>query len=166
MDDRIERAIGNLSSFGDLAQMEANIAKRNVLTASVRDAVRRRSADLGRRMIEQQTGLDLRNLTVAEEKIVRAVSEYVGVMKRRGKHATRTMLQLKNRGLLGAAEAAVSQSKPTQGYQTLADEDLKELSYEQIIVDHPGEFSARGLWYARRTLGLPNKSDRPPTRSD
>lgn len=159
MEDRIERAIGNLSSFSDLAQMEANIAKKNALTASVQDAVRRRSTDLGRRMIEKHTGLDLSNLTVAEEKIVRAVSEYVGVMKRRGKHAARTMLQLKNRGLRGAAEAAVSQSKPTQGYRTLAEEDLKELSYEQIIVDHPGEFSARALRCARRTLGLPNESD-------
>jgi hypothetical protein len=38
------------------------------------------------------------------------------------------------------------------------------LSYEQIIVDQPEEFSARSQWYARRTLGLPNESDKPPAK--
>ena len=83
-------------------------------------------------------------------------------MKKDEKDATRTLIQLRNRGLIGAAEAAVSRSTPTQGFQTLADADLVDLSYEQIIVDHPEEFSLRAIWFSRRTLRLPNEGDRPP----
>ena len=32
-------------------------------------------------------------------------------------------------------------------------------------MDHPDEFSARAQWYARRTLGLPNDSTKPPAKS-
>jgi hypothetical protein len=39
---------------------------------------------------------------------------------------------------------------------------LADLSYEQIIVDHPEEFSTRAQWFARRTLGLPNSTEKPP----
>ncbi len=73
--------------------------------------------------------------------------------------------QLRNWGLIGAAEAAVSRAKPTQGFQALADANLADLSYEQIIVDHPDEFSPRALWFSRRTLGLPNDTDRPPAQA-
>ena len=48
------------------------------------------------------------------------------------------------------------------GFTALAEADKEELSYEQIILDHPSEFSPRALWYARRTLGQPNDSLRPP----
>jgi hypothetical protein len=74
-----------------------------------------RSIELGLDLIAARTGLDLSDLSPAEEKIVRAVSEYVGVKKRTGSDATRTFIQLRNRGLIGAAEAAVAHSKPTQG---------------------------------------------------
>ena len=67
--------------------------------------------------------------------------------------------------MVEAAEVAVSKRKPTQGFKTLHDENLDDLSYEQIIVDHPEEFSPRALWYARRTLGLPNETDKPPSRA-
>jgi hypothetical protein len=72
----------------------------------VKEAIRLRSAELRRALVAERTGLDLSHLTPAEEKVVEAVSEYVGVMKRQGKDATRTLLQIRNRGLLGAAEAA------------------------------------------------------------
>lgn len=165
MDERLARIIGNIASFEDLAQFEKNAEKRGALDTDFQQAIKLRSATLGRALIPQRTGLDLTNLTPAEEKIVQAVSEYVGVMKREGKDATRTFLQLRNRGLIDSAEVAVAKLKPTQGFQTLADADLAELSYEQIIVDHPDEFSARALWYARRTLRLPNDSEKPPARA-
>ena len=165
MDERIARTIRSIGSIEALAQFEKNARDRNALDDEVRDAIRRRSADLGRTLIAQRTGLDLTDLSPAEEKIVQAVAEYVGVMKREGKDATRTLLQLRNRGLLNSAETAVAKAKPTQGFQTLADEDLVDLSYEQIILDHPDEFSARAHWFARRTLGLPNDSTKPPAKS-
>lgn len=165
MDERIARTIQNIKSFEALAQFEKNARNLNALDKEVGDAIHRRSADLGRALIAERTGLDLTVLSPAEEKIVQAVSEYVGVMKRKGKDATRTLLQLGNRGLLESAETAVAKSEPTQGFQTLADADLIELSYEKIILDHPEEFSERAQWYARRTLKLPNESEKPPAKS-
>lgn len=165
MDERLARIIRNISTFEDLAQFERNADQRKALDADLREAIKSRSAELGRTLITQRTGIELNELSPAEEKIVQAVSEYVGVMKHEGKDATRTFIQLKNRGLIDAAETAVAKLKPTQGYQTLADADLENLSYEQIIVDHPEEFSARALWYARRTLGLPNETENPPARA-
>jgi len=69
---------------------------------------------------------------------------------------------LANRGFIEAAEVAVSKLKPTQGFEVLEEADLSALSFEQIIVDHPDEFSPRARWFARRTLGLPNDSEKPP----
>jgi predicted HNH restriction endonuclease/predicted RNA-binding protein with PUA-like domain len=165
VDERLARIIRNIATFEELAQFERNAEQRKALDADLRQAIKSRSAVLGRALITQRTGIELTNLSPAEEKIVQAVSEYVGVMKREGKDATRTFIQLKNRGLIDAAEVAVAKLKPTQGFQTLADADLAELSYEQIIIDHPEEFSTRAQWYARRTLGLPNETDKPPARA-
>ncbi|WP_050991072.1 EVE domain-containing protein [Bradyrhizobium genomosp. I (2014)] len=165
MEERLARIIRGISTFEDLTQFEKNAERRNAIDGEVGQAIKARSAELGRALISERTGLDLKDLTPAEEKIVEAVSEYVGVMKRQGKDATRTFIQLRNRGLTDAAEAAVAKLRPTQGFQALVDADLADLSYEQIIVDHPDEFSARAIWYSRRTLGLPTGSDRPPARA-
>ena len=164
MDERIARTIRNIQTLADLAQFEKNAEKRQALTDEMREAVRVRSTELGRTLVAERTGLDLSDLSPSEEKIVLAASEYAGVKKRSGSDAGRTFSQLRNRGLLGAAEASVIHSKPTQGFQGLSEADLADLSYEQIIVDHPEEFSARAQWYARRTLGLPNESDKPPAK--
>ena len=164
MDENVARIIQGIRTLDDLAQFEVNAGQRNALTGEMREAIKRRSTDLGRPLIAERTGLDLENLSPAEEKIVLAVSEYVGVMKRQGKDATRTFEQLANRGLLDAAETAVTKSKPTIGYERLVDADRKDLSYEQIIVDHPDEFSPRALWYSRQRLKLPNDSAQPPAK--
>ena len=161
VDEGIARTIRSIQSLADLAQFERNANKRQALSDEIRDAVRARSAELGRALVAQKTGLDLSNLSVAEEKIVQAASEYAGIMKRLGKNSQRTFNQLRNRGLIGAAEVSVMKSKPTQGFTTLADADRSDLSYEKIIVDHPEKFSARALWFARRALGMPNESDQP-----
>lgn len=165
MDDRLVRIVANIDDFAALAQFESNAGKRGALTDGLKKLIRERSAVLGRRLIEQRTGIDLFNLTPAEEKIVQVVSEYAGVMKRQGKDAGRTFIQLRNHGLLDAAEVAVARRTPTQGYKTLADEGRTDLSYEQIIIDYSEEFSARALWFAQRQLGLSNSSDRPPAKT-
>jgi hypothetical protein len=165
MDEKVARTIRNISTLNDLAQFESNAQQRDALTDEIKDAIRVRSGELGRALITERTGLALTDLSPAEEKIVQAVSEYVGVMKRQGKDATRTLLQLRNRGLIDAAETAVAKSKPTQGFQTLADADLTDLSYEQIVLDHPDEFSPRAIWFSRRTLGMPNDSHKPPAKA-
>jgi hypothetical protein len=165
MEERIASTIRNIGTLENLAQFERNARARNQLTDEVKDALRARSADLGRALISERTGLDLTDLSPAEEKIVQAVSEYVGVMKRNGKDATRTLNQLRNRGLIDAAETAVAKSTPTEGFRTLAEADLADLSYEQIVLDHPDEFSPRAIWFSRRTLNLPNDSAKPPAKA-
>jgi hypothetical protein len=164
MDDAIVRALRTVTDFRELAQLEMNARRRITFDDETEARFKTRGEDLARQMIAQRTGLDLSGLTPAEEKIVRAVSEYLAIKRRDGSDATRTILQLRNRGLIEAAEIAVSKSKPTQGFETLHQENLDELSYEQIVVDHPEEFSPRAVWYSRRTLGLPNTTDKPPAR--
>ena len=107
LEERIASTIRNIGTLEDLAQFERNARARNQLTDEMKDALRARSADLGRAMISVRAGLDLTDLSPAEEKIVQAVSEYVGVMKRNGKDATRTLNQLRNRELIVSYQAPV-----------------------------------------------------------
>ena len=162
MQERIAQSIRNCRTLEQLSQFERNAIERGALTKEVKEAIRTRSTELGRTFVAEKTGLDLTNLSPAAQKIVHVVSEYVGIKRRQGSNAQRTLNQIRNRGLIAAAEASVCRSKPTQGFQTLADADRAELSYESIVIQHPEAFSQRALWYARRTLGLPNDTDKPP----
>lgn len=154
--------IANASDFQKLEVLETNIRNGDALTPEVKRALKAKYAELGRTLVAQRTGHDLEDLSPAEEKIVEAVARYVGLQKRDGKTANRTFPMLARRGLIESAEASVCRSIPTQGYDALESADLEGLSFERIIVDHPEEFSPRALWYARKTLGLPNDSDKPP----
>lgn len=154
--------LAKINVFDELEVLERNIHRQNALTPDVEKALKDRYGHLGRALVASRTGLDLDDLTPAEERIVEATARYVGLQKREGKTANRTFQMLANRGLIEAAEISVSKTKPTQGYEVLEDADLKALSFEQIIVDFPEEFSPRALWFARKTLGLPNESEKPP----
>lgn len=154
--------IENVPDFERLESLEANIRRNAALTPEIEAAIKAKYAQLGRAFVAQRTGLRLDELTPAEERIIEATSRYVGLMKRDGKTASRTFQMLANRGLIEAAEVSVSKSKPTQVFEVLEEADLSALSFEQIIVDHPDEFSPRARWFARRTLGLPNESEKPP----
>lgn len=162
MNEELARRISRISTLGDLSQFEKNAKRLGALTQEVSAALDARSADLGREVIAKRTGLQVTDLTPAEEKIIQAVSIYVGIKHRAGRNANRTLRQLKNQGIIGAAEIAVTKAKPTDGYMTLLAEHRSDLSYEQIIVDHPSQFSERAHWFARRTLGLANASEAPP----
>ena len=154
--------IRKVQALETLATLERNIRRAEAATPEIEAAIEDKYAEFGQRMVAEKTGLDLAELTPAERKIVNAIGRYVGLQKRAGKGASRTFQQLANRGLIDAAEVSVARSKVTQGFEILDQADLRALSFEQIIVDHPEEFSARARWYARRTLGLPNESDKAP----
>ena len=166
MDERLARTISNLGNWDDLGKLEANVRSKKRFDEEVAAAISTRSAELGRKLVHEKTGLEMEDLSPAEEKIVRAVSEYVGIMRQQGKYPGRTFDQLRSRGLLGAAESAVCRARPTQGFQNLADADLEDLSYEQIVIDHADEFSARAVWFSRKTLGLHNTSNTPPAETE
>ena len=165
MDERIYRSLEATNNFIDLLQLEKNVRERVVFDEETAAAFKERAEIIARKIIGDRANLDLSQLTPAEEKIVGAVSEYLAIKQREHSNANRTLSQIRNRGLIEAAEIAVAKSKPTQGYETLQREDLENLSYEQIIIDHPEEFSPRAVWFSRRTLGLPNRSEKPPARA-
>lgn len=163
--DQTLKIIRNTSSLKGIAQIQANAASRKLLTPDLQAALDLRAGELGREFLRAQTKLPLVNLSPAEERIVQAVSTYVGIKVRDGSNANLTIKGIRNRGLLGAAEVAVDKSTPTDGFRTLNESGLADLSYERIILDHPDEFSARAVWHSRRTLGLPNAMSKPPSRS-
>lgn len=166
MEERLSKTIASIRNWPELKELEKNIKSGGGWTEEIGRALRRRSTEIAIPFIQERTGLDLATLTPAERKIVEAVGEYVGIMREQGKYPGRTLEQLKNRKLLGAAEVAVAKKRPTRGFQTLADAKLEDLSYERIVVDHPDEFSARALWFSRRTLGLGNRWRDPPSPPD
>lgn len=159
---KLKNTIQSLRDWDQLAIFEKNARERNGLTQEVTEALKSKAIELAKQLVVEKAKIDLNNLSAAEEKIVHVLAEFVGIRKRQRKSPERTFLQLKNRGLLGAAEAAVCKAEPTAGFQTLQEEGREELSYEQIVVDHEEEFSPRAVWYARRTLELQNASDKPP----
>lgn len=154
--------IARVSSIEKLETLERNIQHRQADTSEIEAAIDGKYAEFGRGIIAAKTGLDIEDLSPAEQRIVDATGRLVGLMKRDGKSASRTFQILRNRGLIEAAEVTVARSKVTEGFNILEEAGLKALTFEQIIVDHPDEFSARALWHARRTLRLPNDSEKPP----
>lgn len=162
MDPKLIRIIDSLKSFEDLRQFEANAQRQSALDQEVEAALAARASILGRSVVAQVTGIDLSKLSPAEEKIVQAAATYAGLKKRQGTNANRMFDQIRRVGLLEAAERSVMKSQPTMGFETLESENLGELSYERIIVDHPDEFSDRALWYAQKRLGLATATKNAP----
>ncbi|WP_396594843.1 hypothetical protein [Brevundimonas sp. R86498] len=154
--------IRNVRSLDDLISLEHNIQKGAAETPETQAAIEARYADFGRTMVAEKTGLDLESLSPAESRILNAIGRYVALQKRDRKGASRTFQIIANRGLIDAAEVTVGRSRVTQGFEVLDDADMRGLSFEQIIVDYPDEFSARALWFANRTLGYPNELAKPP----
>jgi hypothetical protein len=154
--------IRNVRTLDDLISLEHNIQRGAAETSETRAAIEARYADFGRAMVAEKTGLELDDLSPAETRILNAIGRYVALQKRDRKGASRTFQIIANRGLIDAAEVTVGNSKVTQGFEVLDDADMRALSFEQIIVDYPEEFSARALWHANRTLGLPNDLAKPP----
>lgn len=154
--------IAGVPGLDKLDTLERNIHAKGAGTPEIEQALQAKYAEFGRIMVEQKTGLDLADLSPAERRIVNAIGRYVALQKRDGKNAEYTFRILRNRGLIDAAEVTVARSKVTQGFEALDQAEMRALSFEQIIVDYPEEFSARALWYANRTLGVASHSDKPP----
>lgn len=154
--------IAQMRSIGDLIKLETNIDRLEKRTPEISKALESHYAELGQEYILKKVDLDLTNLSPAEDKLLYVLSRYAGIQRKNGKSISYALRGLDNNGFLDAAEKAVIRLKPTKGFEVLAREDLSELSYEQIIVDHSEEFSDRALWYAQRTLGIATFTDTPP----
>lgn len=155
MHERILQIIQKTRNLEELTQLQSNARSQNVLSCAVSAAIRARSVELARDLLAGTTCLDVTDLSPAEEKLFQAVAVYAGLEKLEGRSPNRILREVVERGLLGVAEAAVAKAKPTDASQ-------RELRYDQIVVDHPKEFSPRALWLARRALGLVNNSEKPP----
>lgn len=162
MSEKALKYIKKAATWTELERVIANVTAQGQFTDDVSRAIQERSTDLGIEYVVDRTGLVYAELSPAEKKIVHAIGEYAALLHTEGKHPNRTLQQIKRRGLLDAAEAAVCKNKPSQGYQVLADAELEELSYEQIVLEHPEEFSSRAFWYARKTRGIPTDTEKPP----
>lgn len=161
-ENKLFAIIRQMETDEKLSRLETNIRTQGKLTSEVEKALRAQATVIGREMIAARTGLDLSELTTAEEKIVQTVSEYVGLQGRKGTNASRTLSQIQNLGLIDAVETSVLKSNTPAGFEVLNEADRPDLSYENIVVEHAEEFSARALWYARRNLDLPNETEKPP----
>jgi hypothetical protein len=166
MSERVANAVAKAKSWDDLLRVERNIETNGLLDADAKAILRRKATQFGRDYLIQRAKLDSESLTDAESRILDVIGEYWALQKRAGKPISRTITQITNRGLLEAAEASVCRNRPTLGFQNLTDAGLDELSYEQIVVDYPEEFSPRAVWFARKTLGLPNATEKPPASED
>lgn len=162
MEESVRNIISRINTWEELRNFRANATAKGRLTDEVVGALGKRMSEMGRALVAQHTGVDLSALNAAESKIVDAVAAYVSLKKEQGTHSEYTYRQIRNRGLVGAAEAAVCHTKPREGFQALAKEDLESISYEQIVLEHPEQFSPRAVWFARQTLGLGNETAHPP----
>jgi hypothetical protein len=162
---RSEKALKYVAKAGTWAELQTvtlNVQAQGEITDTVRSAIEERSDQFGVEYVLERTGHRYDELSVPEKKIVRAIGKYAALLHKQGKHPNRTLQQIRRLDLLGAAEAAVCKSQPSHGYQILAKAELEELSYEQIVLDYPDQFTPRALWYARRTRGLPTENEKPP----
>lgn len=123
------------------------------------------SREQARTLVIKRTGIALDALSLAESKIVEAVTRYVILAKQQNKDPTRTLSQIKRIGLISAAEASVSRSKTTKGFEALNDAKLGEYAFEKIVIDHPLEFSSRAQWFSRKALGYHTHTQSPPIDS-
>ena len=155
-----------MSTWDALRTYQSNAKKAGPPDDDVAAALQEQSVHLARALVAKEADLNLAGLTQAQRGIADAVSEYVGIKQLQGRYPGRTLMQLRNRGLIDAAEVAVSSTKPKKGYQDLANANLADLSFEQIVMDHPDEFSARAQWFSSRTLGLPIGFSKPPAKLD
>lgn len=162
MSEKALKYVSKARTWTELQTVAQNVKAQGQMTDSVLSAIEERSNQFGVEYVLERTGHPYEELSAAEKKIVHAIGKYAALLHNDGKHPIRTLQQIRRLDLLGAAEAAVCKSQPSRGYQVLAEAELEELSYEQIVLEHPDEFSPRALWYARKTRGLPTQTEKPP----
>jgi len=162
MEESTAKTIRGLKDWQALRQMRKNVRAKDRMTPGTEKALHARALQLAQDEVETATGLELDGMTPAENQVLNAVKEYLVLKRNAGSNANRTLDQVKKQGLLRAAEISVEKRNPTSGFNELVQADLEELSYENIVVQNPDEFTERTLWFARRTLNLPNASVTPP----
>lgn len=158
--------IANLLDFDQLATLESNYRNKDALTPEVQEALTAKYVELGRSLVVEKTDLDLTELTMAEDRILETVSKYTALLKRERKFPNHTFKSLNNNGLIETAEKSVCGSSVSRGSQVMEAAGLVGSTFEQIIIDHPNEFSPRAVWYARKRLGLPNETEKAPSSAD
>jgi len=162
MDDKIQRYINNIKDWQGLKQQEQNLATRGMLDAGAIAALNRQATHIGETEVLEYLAEDVTTLDDVERRIIQVIGQYLAIKRRQGTNAGRTLKQARDLGLIDAVEKSVCKNEPTQGYGALIEEERQDLTYEQIVVDYPQEFSARAQWYARRTLGIENATEKPP----
>jgi hypothetical protein len=82
--------------------------------------------------------------TEVEREALEAVYAYEDVRTKPGGkkfRATRTWQMIKRHGIISAIERAVDRDEDPTGYQALAAMNMRDKSFEAVVVRHPGVFS-------------------------
>lgn len=147
--------IESITTARELAVFWREVVANGEVSPGLLEALKARAIEIGRPIVAQRTGIDRSTLSPVEAKIFDAVSAYLAV---NGK-GSYTLGAMKRHGLKEAVEGAVR--RRGRGLKALTQANLAELSYEEIVLAHPTDFSPDAVWYARRNLSLPNEGRRP-----
>jgi hypothetical protein len=66
--------------------------------------------------------------------------------------AQRTRNMIGKRGIIGAVERLVTQSRPSTGFTSLAERGETDLTFEAVVLKHPNHFSPKALARSRKRL--------------
>ena len=100
--------------------------------------------------------------SVVERKALEAVYAYEAVLtEMRGKktRASRTWQMIRRRGIIGAVEQAVTREDDLQGYKMLVRMGLNEMSFEEVVLQHPSFFSSSAIKQCQERIARYQKSE-------
>ena len=163
-EEQVEKSLTAAKSRKDLYQIRANCIARGVFTDRATNAFMTRAIKLARDEISQRTGLSFDNLGPCESAIAEIACEVVAWIYMEGGNPAGTLAQLRWRKWKGSVIACV-EGDPTTVCEIAKVQGKLHLAYEQIVIAYEDDFTPRTLWFARRNLGLPNESAKPPRRS-
>jgi hypothetical protein len=97
--------------------------------------------------------------TEAERDALRAVHAFEEVRSQEaGKRvrASRTRQGFQRNGILPTVESVVSRNKPTEGYASLVEAGMDDLTFEAVVLRHPEQFTAEAIEQAKRRIAERN----------
>ncbi len=140
----MDEIICKLTTPEECMQLASNVRNKNPVLA--RDA-RRRAVELR----AASHGLK----SVVELELLKAVYAYEEVLYEKNNRRTRaayTWRMIEKHGIITAAERAVTKRTQTKGYKELVAMGLQDLTFEAVIVRHPGKFSQTVFAQAKERL--------------
>ena len=140
MDDRVKRlkTPEDCESFAKNAQE----SHPHLALEAHRRAVELRAAAYGAKTDAEREALE----------VVYAVEEVLSYKNHKKTRASRTWQSIKQHGILGTVERVVSRAKETDGYESLAEMGMEDLTFEAVVLRHPQLFQPETVERAESRL--------------